>query len=100
MPVALNRRKIKPRLLHLHLKGIILMRWRPAGTGWVRQKHKETVTISRQCQALGKRSYRNKLRTRHANTCTRAGTMKFTSRILEGLMACRGLVEPWEGIGC
>ena len=26
--------------------------------------------------------------------------MKFTSRILEGLMARRGLVEPREGIGC
>jgi hypothetical protein len=25
--------------------------------------------------------------------------MKFTSRILEGLMAWRGLVEPREGIG-
>jgi hypothetical protein len=30
---------------------------------------------------------------------TRAGTMKFTSRILEGLMARRGLVEPRKGIG-
>jgi hypothetical protein len=30
----------------------------------------------------------------------RAGAMKFTSRILEGLMAQRGLVERWEGIGC
>ena len=29
----------------------------------------------------------------------RAGTMKFTSRILEGLTARRGLVEPREGIG-
>jgi hypothetical protein len=28
-----------------------------------------------------------------------AGAMKFTSRILVGLMACRGLVEPREGIG-
>jgi hypothetical protein len=26
--------------------------------------------------------------------------MKFTSRILEGLTARRGLVEPREGIGC
>jgi hypothetical protein len=26
--------------------------------------------------------------------------MIFTSRILEGLMARRGLVEPREGIGC
>jgi hypothetical protein len=25
--------------------------------------------------------------------------MKFTSRILEGLVACCGLVEPWKGIG-
>src|SRR5450759_1597363 len=32
--------------------------------------------------------------------CTRAGTIKFTSRILEGLVARRGLVEPREGIGC
>ena len=31
--------------------------------------------------------------------CTGAGTVKFTSRILEGLMARRGLVEPREGIG-
>ena len=31
---------------------------------------------------------------------TRAGTMKFTSRILEGLMARRGFVEPHEEIGC
>ena len=31
--------------------------------------------------------------------CTRAGTIKFTSRILVGLMARRGLVEPREGIG-
>jgi hypothetical protein len=31
--------------------------------------------------------------------CMRAGTMKFTSRILEGLVVCRGLVEPREGIG-
>jgi hypothetical protein len=30
----------------------------------------------------------------------RAGTVKFTSRILEGLMAFRGLGEPREGIGC
>ena len=29
----------------------------------------------------------------------RAGTMNFTSRILEGLMARRGLVEPRERIG-
>jgi hypothetical protein len=28
---------------------------------------------------------------------TRAETVKFTSRILEGLMARRGLVEPREG---
>jgi hypothetical protein len=26
--------------------------------------------------------------------------MKFTSRILEGLMPRRGFVEPREGIGC
>jgi hypothetical protein len=26
-------------------------------------------------------------------------TMKFTSRILEGLVACRGLVERWMGVG-
>jgi hypothetical protein len=32
--------------------------------------------------------------------CTRAGTVKFTSRILEGLVARRGLVEPRRGIGC
>jgi hypothetical protein len=32
--------------------------------------------------------------------CTRAATMKFTSRILVGLTALRGLVEPREGIGC
>ena len=32
--------------------------------------------------------------------CTRAGTVKFTSRILEGLVARRGLVELREGIGC
>ena len=32
--------------------------------------------------------------------CMRAGTIKFTSRILEGLTARRGLVEPREGIGC
>ena len=25
--------------------------------------------------------------------------MKFTSRILEGLVARRGFIEPWEGIG-
>jgi hypothetical protein len=31
---------------------------------------------------------------------TRAGRIKFTSRILEGLMARRGLVERREGIGC
>jgi hypothetical protein len=31
---------------------------------------------------------------------TRAGTMKFTSRILEGLVAQRGFVEPRKGIGC
>jgi hypothetical protein len=30
---------------------------------------------------------------------TRAGTIKFTSRILVGLVAWRGLVEPREGIG-
>jgi hypothetical protein len=30
-------------------------------------------------------------------TCVRAGAMNFTSRILEGLMARRGLVEPREG---
>ena len=29
----------------------------------------------------------------------RAGTMKFTSRILEGLVVCRGLVELREGMG-
>ena len=33
---------------------ILLFRGRASGTGLVRQKHKETVTISRQCQALGK----------------------------------------------
>jgi hypothetical protein len=31
--------------------------------------------------------------------CTRAGAMNFTSRILEGLLARRGLVEPRKGIG-
>ena len=30
----------------------------------------------------------------------RAGAMKFTSRILVGLMVRRGFVEPREGIGC
>jgi hypothetical protein len=28
-----------------------------------------------------------------------ADAMKFTSRILEGLEPCRGLVEPGKGIG-
>jgi hypothetical protein len=32
--------------------------------------------------------------------CRRAGTVKFTSRILDGLMARRGLVGPRERIGC
>jgi hypothetical protein len=32
-----------------------------------------------------------------AAACTRAATMNFTSRILEGLMALRGFVEPREG---
>jgi hypothetical protein len=35
-----------------------------------------------------------------AAACVRAGTIKFTSRILEGLLARRGLVEPRDGIGC
>jgi hypothetical protein len=32
--------------------------------------------------------------------CTGAATIEFTSRILEGVMAGRGLVEPRRGIGC
>jgi hypothetical protein len=32
--------------------------------------------------------------------CTRAGTIKLTSRILVGLTARRGLVEPREDVGC
>ena len=31
--------------------------------------------------------------------CTRAGAMNFTSRILEGLVARRGLIEGRKGIG-
>jgi hypothetical protein len=27
------------------------------------------------------------------------GALNFTSRILESLVVCRGLVAPWEGIG-
>jgi hypothetical protein len=99
MPVEMARRVLGQRIITIPIEGLLLLRWRPSGTVLVRQKHKETVTIPRYCQALGKRSYRNELRTRHANTCTRAGTVKFTSRILEGLMARRGLVEPREGIG-
>src|SRR5674476_1059845 len=100
MPVEMARCVLGQRIITIPIEGLLLLRWCSSGTVLVRQKHKGTVTISRHCQALGKRSYRNKLRTRHANTCTRAGTMKFTSRILVGLMAPRGLVERRMGIGC
>jgi hypothetical protein len=76
-----------------------LLTYSVGGAVLVRQKHKGTLTIPRHCQALGRCIYRNELRTRYANTCTGAGTVKFTSRILEGLMARRGFVEPREGIG-
>src|SRR5664280_1142788 len=100
MPVEMARRVLGQRIITIPIEGLLLLRWRPSGTVLVRQKHKKTVTIPRHCQALGKRSYRNELRTRHANTCTRAGTVKFTSRILVGLVARRGLVEPREEVGC
>jgi hypothetical protein len=38
-------------------------------------------------------------RSHHLIGVTGADAMKFTSRILEGLVVCRGLVEPREGIG-
>ena len=46
------------------------------------------------------RPFRGDVRALGTSQLQECAAQKFTSRILEGLMAQRGLVEPREGIGC